>query len=77
MPVEKFRLPYIFALQMLDSCLRAVHTMHIFCQKRRNATCNPLLLDSFGGEYPQTHSLWITFAVDEENPPKSALPDFW
>jgi len=34
-PVEKSPFPYIFALSVADSCLTAMHTLHIFCPKRR------------------------------------------
>ena len=34
-PVEKTSFPYIFALRARDSCLMALHTLHIFRENQR------------------------------------------
>ena len=76
-PVEKIPFSYIFALPVADSCLPAMHTLHIFSPKGRDFGVMSVLLFRRILVYPQTHNLWITFPVDGQTSPKSRFFLLW
>ena len=72
-PVGKLLQLYIFDFDALFSCQWKLHMMHIFwwlCSYWGNC-CSRIFTKR--DEYPQTHNLWITFAVDAQNPSISAF----
>ena len=74
MLVGKISQHYIFALLPLDSCHTTVYKLHIFCGKRQHFGSMNIQPSQKEIEYPQTHNLWITFAVDVQT---SAISAFW
>ena len=68
-PVGKMLHLSIFDLRWSISCRAGLHMMHNFYAKGSFLAAERGSISPKMTEYPQTHKLWITFAVDAEIPP--------